>query len=159
MKSLIGLLKEKAVLLTLVMAACCFGFVSCGDDEEDAGGPGSEIGSEAPYYGKWQVTHMKEVEDGESFEGNLSSKEIIQLTLNQNGTFVYYVNVTDEEGNETYTQEGTWTYSQNTISMVSTSEGYTEYGKMLVQSWTASSMVTKVDYGHGSYEISTWKRV
>ena len=159
MKKFFSLISEKAVLLTFVFAACCVCFVSCGDDDDEGPAPETGIGQNAPYYGTWQVSYYKLVEDGENFEGSVSAGQVLKLTLNENGTFEYYVYISDEDGIETYTDKGTWSYSKNTIHCVADNHGYIEVGDMLVQSWTPSQLVTKIDFGDGSYEVRTWKHL
>ena len=159
MKNLLGFLKDKALLLTLVFATCCVGFVSCGDDDDDAGG-GPGVSAQAPFYGTWRAVHEKYCEDGEVDEGYFTAQDVVQLTLNTDFTYVYYVNVSDEWGTDKFTEEGTWTFKNNVLTFKPSGNPYDSeiVGDYKVLTWTPQMLVTHEDYGGGDYDVITWKK-
>lgn len=150
----------KFLSVLLFMLTMSVSFTACSDDDDN--GSGGSDG--APYCGVWRCKSMKVVEDGESYSGNFASNQIIKLTLNEDHTFEYYVNLPAEDGEpaEVYTDRGTWTYDGEEKELYLKTDY--SYAAITVKKWTASKLVTyqeefDEDLGYDNFysEERTWE--
>ncbi len=96
-----------------------------------------------PFYGVWELTYIKGVEDGESYEGKVTPDELICLfTLREDGTFHYYAwgkgDVGEED--EIINDSGTWNYENGQITLIYDNGYYISLIKVL--KWTPTELVT-----------------
>ena len=116
--------------MMIAVSSCMFMF-SCSDyDEEDTS-------SQA---GVWLLTHV--VSDEGGYDITPSSGIVYRLTLNENGSFLFYFK--DEDGEET--EKGTWSYADNCLTLKSEANG-TE--SMQVVSWTKKELVILIEDEEG----------
>lgn len=150
------LLNVSFLYLMLAMSACALCLSSCGDDDDEGnGGGGGDTGS--AYTGTWIMSHIKITEDGETYEGNVDTSEILaKMTLNEDKTFTYsYTDFEDDENDPTEPQQGTWSYADNVLTLHMDNGAV---GTMPVKRWTSKQLVTFQSEG-GYSETRTWKRV
>lgn len=78
----------------MLVIACCAGFTSCGDDDDD------EVNA-SEIVGKWNIVGYEawEEEDGDRWQTNsVNDAEITSLQLNENGTCKVYFDYYAETG-------------------------------------------------------------
>ncbi len=109
-----------------------------------------------PYYGVWEMTHIKGIEGGEAYEGDVTPDAlIVRFTLREDSTFNYYAWAKGEDGDEdeVVDDNGTWSYENNEITLLYDNGYYKSIIKVL--EWTPTTLVTK-QTDDGDYEIRTF---
>ena len=117
--------------ISLSMNLC---FIACGGDDDEQNAEQVEVNLNL---GVWKCVSAKVVEDGEQYFGNIGDGEIIRLTINQNNTYEYYVNVGEDE----YTEFGTWEWDliNKKLTLI---EDNGSVAVIEVLSWTNNKLVT-----------------
>ncbi len=153
MKTLFSSLKALRMgALSLLVAASvgAAGLVSCDDSDDDAG-----IDGGAPFMGVWVLTHMEVTDEEGTSGGDTAGWGSILLTLKDDNTFVYDVDVRGdgEDEPEKYTERGTWTWANPVLTL-----DYDIYqSKIKVLTWTKNRLVTEQS-GDGETERRTWRK-
>lgn len=123
-------LNLNVIYMMIAISSCMFMFSCSNDDEEDTS-------SQA---GVWLLTHV--VSDEGGYDITPSSGIVYRLTLNENGSFLFYFK--DEDGEET--EKGTWNYADNCLTLKNEANG-TE--SMQVVSWTKKGLVILIEDEEG----------
>ena len=143
-------LRKGALYLLVAASVSAAGLVSCDDDGDDSG-----IDSGAPFTGVWVMTHI-EITDEEGTDGDdTSGLGTVSLTLNEDNTFVYEVDIPgdEEEEPESYTDRGTWAWVNPVLTL-----DYGDYrSQFKVLTWTKEKLVTEQSED-GETERRTWKK-
>lgn len=136
----------------LAMSACALCLSSCSDDDNDGGGSDIEGGV---YPGTWVVSHVQITEDGETDGGKVDpSQLLIELKLNEDGTFTYTYKEFVGEG-DSFVQQGNWGYADGKLTLNATDGSMNQ--QMQVRRWTSKELVT-FRSEEGNSETLTWKR-
>ncbi len=125
------------------------------DDEEEGNVvvPSSRLGI-------WTVTHITETINCEtdSFYVNPKIDGILQLTLNEDYTFSYYVDVPARDGEEAemYTEVGTWSFNGKTLRLYTMDEMFEYEALLSIEKWTESELITwQEDEGDSERRVFT----
>ena len=119
-----------------------------GDDD-------GKIDGGAPFTGAWVMTHIEITDEEGTDGGDTAGLGTVRLTLNDDNTFVYEVNIPGdgEEEPESYTERGTWAWANPLLTL-----NYGDYRSQLkVLTWTDNKLVTEQSED-GETERRTWKK-
>ena len=139
-------LRTGAFYLMVAASVCAAGLVSCDDGKIDGG---------APFTGAWVMTHIEITDEEGTDGGDTAGLGTVRLTLNDDNTFVYEVNIPGdgEEEPESYTERGTWAWANPLLTL-----NYGDYRSQLkVLTWTDNKLVTEQSED-GETERRTWKK-
>lgn len=131
-------------------SVCAAGLVSCDDGDDDG-----KIDGGAPFTGAWVMTHIEITDEEGTDGGDTAGLGTVRLTLNDDNTFVYEVNIPGdgEEEPEGYTERGTWAWANPLLTL-----SYGDYRSQLkVLTWTDNKLVTEQSED-GETERRTWKK-
>lgn len=143
-------LRTGALYLLVAASVSAAGLVSCDDSDDDAG-----IDGGAPFTGVWVMTHIEITDEEGTDGGDTAGLGTVSLTLNEDETFVYEVNIPGdgEEEPESYTDRGTWAWANPVLTL-----DYGDYRSQLkVLTWTKEKLVTEQSED-GETERRTWKK-
>lgn len=143
-------LRKGALYLLVAASVSAAGLVSCDDDGDDSG-----IDSGAPFTGVWVMTHIEITDEEGTDGGDTSGLGTVSLTLSEDNTFVYEVDIPgdEEEEPESYTDRGTWAWANPVLTL-----DYGDYrSQFKVLTWTKEKLVTEQSED-GETERRTWKK-
>ena len=143
-------LRKGALYLLVAASVSAAGLVSCDDDGDDTG-----IDSGAPFTGVWVMTHIEITDEEGTDGGDTSGLGTVSLTLSEDNTFVYEVDIPgdEEEEPESYTDRGTWAWANPVLTL-----DYGDYrSQFKVLTWTKEKLVTEQSED-GETERRTWKK-
>lgn len=143
-------LRKGALYLLVAASVSAAGLVSCDDDGDDTG-----IDSGAPFTGVWVMTHIEITDEEGTDGGDTSGLGTVSLTLSEDNTFVYEVDIPgdEEEEPESYTDRGTWAWANPVLTL-----NYGDYrSQFKVLTWTKEKLVTEQSED-GETERRTWKK-
>lgn len=143
-------LRKGALYLLVAASVSAAGLVSCDDDGDDTG-----IDSGAPFTGVWVMTHIEITDEEGTDGGDTSGLGTVSLTLSEDNTFVYEVDIPgdEEEEPESYTDRGTWAWANPVLTL-----DYDDYrSQFKVLTWTKEKLVTEQSED-GETERRTWKK-
>lgn len=143
-------LRKGALYLLVAAFVSAAGLVSCDDDGDDTG-----IDSGAPFTGVWVMTHIEITDEEGTDGGDTAGLGTVSLTLNEDNTFVYEVDIPgdEEEEPESYTDRGTWAWANPVLTL-----DYGDYrSQFKVLTWTKEKLVTEQSED-GETERRTWKK-
>ena len=143
-------LRKGALYLLVAASVSAAGLVSCDDGGDDTG-----IDSGAPFTGVWVMTHIEITDEEGTDGGDTAGLGTVSLTLNEDNTFVYEVDIPgdEEEEPENYTDRGTWAWANPVLTL-----DYDDYrSQFKVLTWTKEKLVTEQSED-GETERRTWKK-
>ena len=143
-------LRTGVFYLMVAASVCAAGLVSCDDGDDDG-----KIDGGAPFTGAWVMTHIEITDEEGTDGGDTAGLGTVRLTLNDDNTFVYEVNIPGdgEEEPEGYTERGTWAWANPLLTL-----SYGDYRSQLkVLTWTDNKLVTEQSED-GETERRTWKK-
>lgn len=143
-------LRKGALYLLVAASVSAAGLVSCDDDGDDTG-----IDSGAPFTGVWVMAHIEITDEEGTDGGDTAGLGTVSLTLNEDNTFVYEVDIPgdEEEEPESYTDRGTWAWANPVLTL-----DYDDYrSQFKVLTWTKEKLVTEQSED-GETERRTWKK-
>lgn len=143
-------LRTGAFYLMVAASVCAAGLVSCDDGDDDG-----KIDGGATFTGAWVMTHIEITDEEGTDGGDTAGLGTVRLTLNDDNTFVYEVNIPGdgEEEPESYTERGTWAWANPLLTL-----NYGDYRSQLkVLTWTDNKLVTEQSED-GETERRTWKK-
>ena len=148
--SSLSALRKGAFFLMVAVSVCAAGLVSCDDDDDDG-----KIDGGAPFTGAWVMTHIEITDEEGTDGGDTSGQGLVRLTLNDDHTFVYEVNIPgdEEEEPESYTDRGTWAWANPVLTL---DYDYAQ-SQLKVLTWTRDKLITEQSED-GETERRTWKK-